>query len=64
MISTKAKTHEPFIAGFTGQLMTFVAADGARYVFQRPGVRIVRHAAYMMELDPNKKTVRMIPVRS
>lgn len=56
--------HEPYTAPFTGQQMTYTSSEGQRYVFSKPGIRVKKDQTYMVEIDPNKNTCRMIPVIS
>lgn len=52
--------YEPFRAAFTGQLSTFLASDGRRYIFSKPLPKVQKDRAYVMELLEGR--VRLIPV--
>lgn len=55
-------TNEPFTAAFTGTLSTFHAADGRRFTFTKPCPKVVKGEAYMMQLNTETNTIKMIPV--
>lgn len=55
-----SRQHEPFTAGFTGELSTWVSSAGLRYVFAKPLPRIRKDQRYMMVLDG--KTIRILPL--
>jgi hypothetical protein len=62
MITPALKRHEPFVAGFTGMLLTFLSADGTRFNIPKPGVRIVKGQVYVLELTEREKRARLLPV--
>ena len=56
-------TYEPFTAGFTGRLVTFMSKDKTFYVLSKPYQTVTKGQAFVMEMNAEKKSVRMIPVR-
>lgn len=60
MIAPVPKQYEPFTAGFTGTLSTWVSSAGLRYVFAKPLPRITKDQRYMMVLEG--KTIRLLPL--
>lgn len=56
------KRHEPFTAGFSGMMVTFLSADGTRFNIPKPGQRIEKGQLYVLELTEEGKRARLIPV--
>jgi hypothetical protein len=54
--------YEPFTATFTGALVTLQTRAGREYRFHQPYPKVVKHTPYMLEVNPNTKQVRLLPV--
>ena len=54
--------HEPFIATFTGKMTRYLDSHGIKYTFNAPFPQITRHAPYVVEIDDEKKTMKMMSV--
>ena len=54
--------HEPFIATFTGKMTSYLDDRGMKYTFNHPFPSIVRHAPYVVEIDDEKHTMKMMSV--
>lgn len=55
-------THEPWTAGFTGTLTTLYDTANRRYTIGKPYLKVRKGDAFMLKMDSDKKTVKMIPV--
>lgn len=53
---------EPFTPGFSGQLVSFISASGHKYVFKKPYSVVTKGTHYMLCLDTEARSVRMLPV--
>ena len=56
------KTHELFIAAFTGGISTFVTKDGKRVSMTMPLPRVEKGRGYVAEINTDKGYCRMIPI--
>lgn len=55
-------TYEPFTAGFTGQLTTFLTVHGRRCSFAKPYPKIEKGTPYVVQLNLEAGQVRLIRV--
>lgn len=56
------KTHELFIAAFTGGISTFVTKDGKRVSMTIPLPRVEKGRGYVAQIDTTEGRCRMIPI--
>ena len=54
--------HEPFIATFTGRMTSYVDGRGMKFTFNPPFPKIERHAAYVVEINEENNTMKMMSV--
>jgi len=56
------KTHELFIAAFTGGISTFVTKEGKRVSMKMPLPRVEKGCGYVAQIDTTEGYCRMIPI--
>ncbi len=54
---------EPFIAGFTGTLTTFVTHSGYKFTLDNGAPKVVKGQPFMVQFDTEKNQIRMVPVQ-
>lgn len=59
---TKPMLYEPFVAEFTGKLVTFSAKNGQSYTFHEPFPQVEIHDPFMIEINPNTNRARLVRV--
>lgn len=55
-------TWEPYIAGFTGMLTTFVTKTGYRFTISKDCPRVTKGQPFMMEIETASNKLRMLRV--
>lgn len=56
------KTHELFIAAFTGGVSTFTTKDGKRVSMTMPLPRVEKGRGYVAQIDTTEGYCRLIPI--
>lgn len=57
-----AITYEPFTAGFTGTLTTYVDRSGVRWQLSKPYLKVQRGQRFMIAVDAGHKSCRFLPL--